>query len=91
MEFLPPPKELKMSGDMGRNCKKWKENYKVYMIASGCLHKEKEVQAAILLHLIGEEANDVINLLNLTEEQRKNPDEILCKLDQYFIPKTNFN
>lgn len=91
MEFLSPPKEFIITGDLGRNWKAWKENFKVYLSASGCINKEKEIQAAVLLHSIVREVTEILNLLSIMDEQKKDSDGIITMLDGYFIPKTNLS
>lgn len=56
---------------MGRNWKKWKENYKTYLTASGCDKKTRQIQAAVLLHSIGEEAKRNIELVKLNGRRKK--------------------
>ena len=44
---------------------------------------------ATLLATIGKEALQIYHLLPMTEEERKNPKEIIEKLETYFKPKRN--
>ncbi|KAG5886958.1 hypothetical protein JTB14_011914 [Gonioctena quinquepunctata] len=67
MEFLKQPASMGMCGDLGSNWRKFKNNFSLYSIATGCKEKAKEVQAAVLLHCLGEEANEVLETLDLTK------------------------
>ncbi|KAG5871032.1 hypothetical protein JTB14_010583 [Gonioctena quinquepunctata] len=75
MEFLKQPASMSMCGDLGSNWRKFR--------------KKKEVQAAVLLHCLGEEANEVLETLYLTANGRTDPDKIIKQLDVHFLPKSN--
>ncbi|KAG5877003.1 hypothetical protein JTB14_020657 [Gonioctena quinquepunctata] len=89
MEFLKQPASMGMCGDLGSNWRKFKNNFSLYSIATGCKEKAKEVQAAVLLHCLGEEANEVLETLDLTANDRTDPDKIIKQLDVHFLPKSN--
>lgn len=89
MEFLKQPASMSMSGDLGSNWRKFKNSFTLYLVATGCKEKPKEVQAAVLLHCLGEEVNEVLETLDLTADEKTDPDTIVKKLDVYFLPKCN--
>ncbi|KAG5887510.1 hypothetical protein JTB14_036233 [Gonioctena quinquepunctata] len=89
MEFLKQPASMGMCGDLGSNWRKFKNNFSLYSIATGCKEKAKEVQAAVLLHCLGEEANEVLETLDLTANDRTDPAKIIKQLDVHFLPKSN--
>ncbi|RZC37174.1 hypothetical protein BDFB_012164, partial [Asbolus verrucosus] len=89
MEFLKQPKEMEMTGDLAKNWKKFKENYQLYVTASGYYARDKPVQAAVLLHCVGEEPREIIKTLELSPEEMRDPDQILMKLDAHFVPASN--
>ncbi|RZC37661.1 hypothetical protein BDFB_002824, partial [Asbolus verrucosus] len=68
---------------------KFKENYQLYVTASGCYARDKPVQAAVLLHCVGEEPREIIKTLELSPEEMRDPDQILMKLDAHFVPASN--
>lgn len=78
-----------MEGDLGVNWKRFKSSYELYMVATGGKEKEKAVQAAVLLHTTGEQAFHVFESLNLSKEDKKDPNKIIEKLDAHFLPKSN--
>ncbi|XP_023229307.1 uncharacterized protein LOC111629653 [Centruroides sculpturatus] len=86
---LPPPKPMLVEGDLGANWKKFKKSYLLYSTATELTTKNNETQAAILLHCLGEEALEIFETLELSEEEAKQPNVILEKLELYFIPKSN--
>ncbi|KAG5862271.1 hypothetical protein JTB14_013699 [Gonioctena quinquepunctata] len=75
MEFLKQPEEMSLNGDLALNWKEFKAAYKLYIVASGCSAKQDEVKAAILLHIIGNGAREILEKLSSTEDE-----EILNKL-----------
>ncbi|KAG5870574.1 hypothetical protein JTB14_029721 [Gonioctena quinquepunctata] len=80
---------MSMCGDLGSNWRKFKNNFSLYSIATGCKEKAKEVQAAVLLHCLGKEANEVLDTMDLTANERTDPDKIIKQLDVHFLPKSN--
>lgn len=78
-----------MEGDLGVNWERFKANFHIYIIARGCTEKPKKVKADVLLHCIGEEANKVVENLEITYQEKEDPDTIITKLDEYFVPKSN--
>ncbi|KAG5872130.1 hypothetical protein JTB14_030313 [Gonioctena quinquepunctata] len=89
MEFLKQPEEMSLDGDLALNWKKFKAAYKLYIVASGCSAKEDKVKAAILLHIIGNGAREILETLSLTEDEKQDEDKILQEFEKYFVPKTN--
>ena len=49
--------------------------------------KIENIRVATLLATIGKEALQIYRHLPMTKEERKNPQEIIEKLEAYFIPK----
>lgn len=89
MEFLTQPKPMIMEGDLGENWRKFKSNFNIYSKASGCTLKTQDIQAAILLHCVGQEAREIFESFDMTEEEKNKPGEIITKFDAYFLPQTN--
>lgn len=68
----------------------WRDRFFRYRLASG-LHKDDgDVQVAALIYSMGPEAEHIVQTLKLSEEQSKNFDFVVTKLNDYFIPKRNF-
>lgn len=80
-----------IEGDTAVNWKKFKSTYEIYIVATGCSEKSNEIQAAVLLHCLGNEANDILETLDLADEDKKDPKKIIEKLDKYFVPKMNYS
>ncbi|KAB0797603.1 hypothetical protein PPYR_08596 [Photinus pyralis] len=89
METLTQPKPMSMSGDLGKNWKIFKEDFNIYLLATGGTEKSRKVQAAILMHCMGRDAKEVLNTLEVSDTEKEDPTAIMKSLDDYFIPKTN--
>lgn len=89
--IFKPPKALDLSGsgNVADGWRKFKQNYNIYMTATGGVGKPEEVKAAILLNFIGEDAVEIFNTFGLSEEEKKNEKEILKAFENYCIPKKN--
>lgn len=87
---IPPPSELKMSGDLATNWETFKAEFQDFMLASGLHEKPAEVQAATLRRVMGSECRHIYRFnLNLNEEQQKSATAILDALEGHFKPTKN--
>lgn len=59
------------------------------MKASGHEAKDSEIKCAMLLNLIGEEALDLFNTFDLSEEDKKDYDKVMDAFEGYTSPKSN--
>ena len=96
MDRLHPPQDL--NGNVRENWKRFKQSFQIFSIASGLASKSKDVQSMTLLHVIGQEAVEVYNTINWTEDEctECNKDEgshsvdcIIKKFEGYCMPKQN--
>ncbi|KAJ8896273.1 hypothetical protein PR048_001617 [Dryococelus australis] len=88
MEYLRPPKLLSLEGDLGRNWKRWQQQFEIYLKASGA-EKKDDVKIAILLHVLGEDAQELYSTLNASAANAKNYCAVILHLENYLLPKTN--
>ena len=63
MEQFRLPDTLSFQGNLAEGWRRWKQQFKVYMVTSGKNDKGDEVKAATFLHIAGPEALEVFNLL----------------------------
>lgn len=96
MEILQPPKPLQItSGEISENHKawvKWKENFEMYMLASGADVKEDKIKKALLLYSIGEEGRRIKKTMQDIVEEGQNQttyNQLMTKFDEHFVEKTN--
>lgn len=95
MEHARPPSELNMDaagGPVGRAdaWKKWKQQFLLFVKASGVHTEPSSVQASLLVNLIGPDGFDVYQTLTFDkEEDRDDVNVLLKKFDSLFGTKSN--
>ena len=90
MEFFKPPEALSLHGNLRDNWRWWVQSFDLYLKASGKIKDKEDVQCAILLHVIGEEAMEIYNTFKFaTEEDRTKLDVLKSKFEEYVNPRKN--
>lgn len=89
--LLKQPNPMLMKGDLAINWKSFKQLFNIYMTASNGNALPAERRAALLLHVMGPEALNILDSFQLTETEMVDPKTIIERFDQYFIPKTNIS
>ncbi|XP_052750709.1 uncharacterized protein LOC116413695 [Galleria mellonella] len=93
MEHARPPSELRVDGNpavRAETWRKWWQQFAMFLKASGVNKESKEVQASLLVNLIGAEGYEVYSTFSYSKEE--NPDDIEClkkKFDTHFGTKVN--
>ena len=54
MDKLKPPKELSFEGNVADNWRRWKQQFLLYMNATGADEQDEKIQCSILLTIAGE-------------------------------------
>lgn len=93
MEHARPPAELCLEGGPASRAeawRKWFQQFMVFLKASG-IHKEtSDVQASLLINLIGSEGYDVYTTFKFTKEEDKEHFEtLISKFNEHFQTKHN--
>lgn len=84
---IPPPAEMKMTGDLTSNWDNFRAEFEDHTLASGPNDKAAEVQAATLRRLMGTKCRHIYkHNLDITVEQEKDAEAILDTLEGYFKP-----
>lgn len=65
MEFLKQPKPMSLDRDSDLNWKHFKQNFELYMVATGASEKSDKVKAVYLLNCFGESAVEVFSKFSL--------------------------
>ncbi len=79
-----------MSGDISKSWDNFRAEFEDYELATGLIEKPKEVRAAALRRLMGNECRHIYSHnIVLSEEQTKDPKAILDALEDYFKPAKN--
>ena len=78
---LKPPENLCLQGNLKENFRKFKQQFQIYMTASGLIDKEDVVTSSTLLHIIGTDSLEIFNTFTWEENgDDKKVDKILESL-----------
>lgn len=97
MEGLRPPTELSFLGNVAENWRRFKQRLQVFMTACEPLQgsekgpkppgRSEAQKVALLLHVAGEEAQEVYETFNLPDDVTF--ETVIQKFEKYCIPKKN--
>lgn len=68
---LPPPKPLKLEGNVIENWKRWKKEFNYYLAAIEADDKSDKVMSNKLLHCIGHKGSEIYDTLHLQRRWRQ--------------------
>lgn len=68
---------------------KWIRRFERFRLASGLTEKGEESQVNTLVYAMGDEADDILCSLGLTEEEKTKYDTVVAKLEGYFVKRRN--
>ena len=90
MEFFKPLEALSLHGNLSDNWRWWVQRFDLNLKASGKLKEKEDVQCAILLNVISEEAMEIYNTFQfVTEEDRTKLDVLKSKFEEYVNSRKN--
>lgn len=89
MEQLKPPAELKFTGNVEEQWKRFRQRFKLYLTALGATGKDDKQKTALLLTVAGPDAIDVFNSFQLTYEEQQNYELVMSHFEQFCTPKKN--
>ncbi|CAH2092467.1 unnamed protein product [Euphydryas editha] len=93
MEHARPPAELVLEGGPASRAdswRKWLKQFNVFLKASGVYKESKEIQASLLVNLIGSEGYDIyLTFKYIKEEDQDDIDILIKKFNEYFGTKHN--
>ncbi|KAL4704105.1 hypothetical protein ACJJTC_016363 [Scirpophaga incertulas] len=88
MEHARPPPELCLEGNSISRAdawKRWKTQFNLFVKASGAHKESGDVQASLLINLLGSEGFDIYETLIFEDEkQREDVTIVIQKFDKYF-------
>ena len=87
--LLQTPEKMVVEGDIAGNWQFFKDSWSNYAVATGLTEKDKKIQVATLLTVIGKECHLIYKNLPMDENERKDPNVILQKLTDHFEPTRN--
>ena len=88
-DIRQPDELVLLTGNIAENWRKFRQEFELYMIASGHDGKPEKQKVALLLHVARKQAIDVFNTFALTEEQKADYDVVVQRFEIYCSPKTN--
>ena len=86
---LPPPRPLSFEGNLAENWRRWIQQFRLYLSATGSDKKDEKVQCSILLTVAGEDAVEVFNTFTFTETEEDKIEPLIAKFRAYCTPKKN--
>ena len=89
MELLVKPEPLSINDNITENWKIFESRWSNYCIGVEINKKSDAVQVAVFLNLIGSEAEELINSLDLSAEKQSSVAALILSIDEYVKPKTN--
>ena len=84
---IAPPEKFNFS--QPEEWPKWSRRFERFRQASGLTAKEETSQINTLIYAMGDEADDILTSLKLTEAQKKKYDVVLQKFEGYFVKRRN--
>uniref|UniRef100_H3APZ4 Retrotransposon gag domain-containing protein n=1 Tax=Latimeria chalumnae TaxID=7897 RepID=H3APZ4_LATCH len=90
MDQLPPPSALNLQGNLAESWQRFKQEFEIFLIASGIAEKAEKMQAMTFLHVAGPAALDVYNMFEWEgEEDKEDLSQIMDKFKRYCNPRKN--
>lgn len=79
---------MDMTGDLVSKWEFFRDSWTNYATATKLANEDKKI-VSLMLSIMGKECLHVCRNLPMTADERQDPDVILTKLSEYFIPKRN--
>ena len=90
MESFRKPPSLKIKDQENIEWKKWKKSFETYLIASKLDAESDQRKIAILINLLGEDAQEIFDNFTFTEgEKPEKYDIVLQKFEEHCLPQKN--
>ena len=78
-----------LAGNIAENWRKFKQEFELYLVATGLDTKTSRHKIALLLHVARKQAIDVYNTFSFTEEEDGDFDSVIEKFNSYCNPMKN--
>ena len=92
MESIRQPNELILTGNLAEHWGRFKQEFKLYLIATGLGNKNEEEKIALFLHVAKSSAIEVYNTFAFDSTDEANSEtfaNVLDKFEKYGNPKKN--
>lgn len=88
-DHVKPVEALKLTGNLSENWRRFKRNFDIFMTAAELNEKSNGIKVSTLLNAIGDEAVDVYESFNLTNEQKASYEAVVKAFADFCTPKKN--
>jgi len=89
MDSFHKPSALSFDSNTLENWRRFRQQFNIYITASGSEKKDDAVKIAILLNFAGEDAIEVFYTFQFAEGDEKKLNKVLEQFEQYCNPRTN--
>ena len=89
MEHLKSLDKLIITGNAAESWKRWRQRWDLYVKASGANEKAEDIQCALLLHMIGEDALRVYETFVFADADKNLITPLIQKFEEHFNPQKN--
>ncbi|XP_039279974.1 uncharacterized protein LOC111053806 isoform X1 [Nilaparvata lugens] len=83
------PAPLTLEGDVVSNWKRFKQNFEIYLLASGKSAEKEPVKVAVFLNIIGDEGLDIYNNFKISDDEKQKLVSVLKEFENHLVPKRN--
>lgn len=88
-EFIRRPDPLKIDGNLAENWRRFRRSFDIYLSAAELIDKSNVTKVNVLLNVIGDEAVEVFDTLQLNDLQRINYNAVITAFDTFCAPRKN--
>lgn len=85
----PPPLNVLDQSKLAENWKTWKQTFDDFSILSNLQGQSHERQLAMFRYSLGEKARSILNTLNVSKEDLKNPSAVIEAFERYCLGYSN--
>ena len=89
MDTLRSPNSLSFEGNVSENWRRWIQQFRLYLNATGRDRKPDIVQCSTLLTVAGEDAVEIYNTFTFASGETDKIEPLISKFHAYCIPKKN--
>ncbi|CAB4035564.1 Hypothetical predicted protein, partial [Paramuricea clavata] len=89
MDSFHKPSALSFDGNTSENWRRFKQQFQIYLVASGSEDKDDPIKIAILLNFAGEDAIEVFNTFEFSAVDDKKLDKVIEQFERYCNPRKN--
>ncbi len=87
MDSFHKPSALSFDGNTSENWRRFKQQFQIYLVASGSEDKDDPIKIAILLNFAGEDAIEVFNTFEFSDDKKL--DKVIEQFERYCNPRKN--